>query len=36
MNIKIMAHVHYQKYAWQESGEDRLAYFKLEDSAERT
>jgi len=36
MNIKIMAHVHYQKYAWQEKGEYRLASFKLDDSAERT
>jgi hypothetical protein len=36
MNIKIMAHVHYQKYAWEEKGEYRLASFKLDDSAERT
>ena len=36
MNIKIMAQVHYQKYAWQEKGEYRLASFKLDDSAERT
>lgn len=36
MKIKTMAHVHYQKYAWQEKGEYRLASFKLDDSAERT
>jgi hypothetical protein len=36
MKIKTTAHVHYQKYAWQEKGEYRLASFKLDDSAERT
>ena len=36
MKIKTIAHVHYQKYAWQEKGEYRLASFKLDDSAERT
>ena len=36
MKIKTTAHVHYQKYAWQEKGEYRLASFKLDDTAERT
>ena len=36
MKIKTIAHVHYQKYAWQEKGEYRLASFKLDDTAERT
>ena len=36
MKIKTIVHVHYQKYAWQEKGEYRLASFKLDDSAERT
>ena len=36
MKIKTTAHIHYQKYAWQEQGEYRLASFKLDDSAERT
>ena len=36
MKIKTTAHIHYQKYAWQEKGEYRLASFKLDDSAERT
>jgi len=36
MKLKTTAHVHYQKYAWQEKGEYRLASFKLDDSAERT
>ena len=36
MKIKTTAHVHYQKYAWQEKGEYRLASFQMDDSAERT
>ena len=36
MKIKTTAHVHYQKYTWQEKGEYRLASFKLDDTAERT
>ena len=36
MKINTIAHVHYQKYAWQEKGEYRLASFKLDDTAERT
>ena len=36
MKIKTTAHVHYQKYTWQEKGEYRLASFKLDDTAERS
>ena len=36
MKNKTTAHVHYQKYTWQEKGEYRLASFKLDDTAERS
>ena len=36
MKIKIIAHVHYQKYSWEEKGEYRLASFKLDDNENRT
>ena len=36
MKIKTMAHVHYQKYSWEEKGEYRLASFKLDDNENRT
>ena len=36
MKIKTIAHIHFQKYSWEEKGEYRVASFKLDDSAERT
>ena len=36
MKIKTMAHIHLQKYSWEEKGEYRLASFKLDDNENRT
>ena len=36
MKIKTMAHIHLQKYSWEEKGEYRLASFKLDDNESRT
>ena len=36
MNIKIIAHIHFQKYSWEEKGEYRVASFKLDDNENRT
>ena len=36
MKIKTTAHVHYQKYKWEEKGEYRLASFKMDDNENRT
>jgi hypothetical protein len=32
MKIKIMAHVHYQKFEWEEEGQYRIASFKMDDT----
>ena len=36
MKIKIMAHVHYQKFEWEEKGQYRIASFKMDDSEDRS
>ena len=36
MKIKTIAHIHLQKYSWEEKGEYRLASFKLDDNENRT
>ena len=36
MKIKTIAHIHFQKYSWEEKGEYRLASFKLDDNENRT
>jgi len=36
MKIKTIAHIHYQKYSWEEKGEYRVASFKLDDNENRT
>jgi hypothetical protein len=36
MKIKIMAHVHYQKFEWEEEGQYRIASFKMDDTEDRT
>jgi hypothetical protein len=36
MKIKIMAHVHYQKFEWEEKGQYRIASFKMDDTEDRT
>jgi len=36
MKIKTMAHIHLQKYSWEEKGEYRVASFKLDDNENRT
>ena len=36
MKIKIMAHVHYQKFEWEEKGQYRIASFKMDDTEDRS
>jgi len=36
MKIKTIAHIHLQRYSWEEKGEYRLASFKLDDNENRT
>ena len=36
MKIKTIAHIHFQKYSWEEKGEYRVASFKLDDNENRT
>jgi len=36
MKIKTIAHIHLQKYSWEEKGEYRVASFKLDDNENRT
>jgi hypothetical protein len=36
MKIKIMAHIHYQKFEWEEEGTYRIASFKMDDTEDRT
>jgi hypothetical protein len=36
MKIKTTAHIHLQKYSWEEKGEYRLASFKMDDNENRT
>ena len=36
MKIKTIAHIHFQKYSWEEKGEYRVSSFKLDDNENRT
>lgn len=36
MKVKLTAHIHYQKYSWEEEGNFQLFSCKLDDSEHRT
>ena len=36
MKIKIMAHIHYQKFEWEEKGQYRIASFRMDDTEDRS
>ena len=36
MKIKLIAHIHYTKYSWEDKGEFQIWYAKLKDDQDRT
>jgi hypothetical protein len=36
MKIKLTAHIHYNKYSWEDKGEFQIWYAKLKDDEDRT